>query len=112
MRADSLNSHVPGPQNGHSVQLRGPGQSVVVRGKAKRPLTRAQYDVIKALLEAGPAGLTKGQLDDKSGHSEAHKILKRLHNSDPDWEAVIQLPGQPWVGYRIACDAGATTDAH
>jgi hypothetical protein len=45
--------------------------------------------------------LTKDQLDAKSGHSEARKILKRLATSDPDWAAVIQMPGLPGRRYRI-----------
>ena len=68
----------------------------------KRPLTRPQYDVVKALLEAGEPGLSKDELDRKSKRGDARKILRRLADSDPDWEAVIRLPGRPGVRYRIS----------
>jgi hypothetical protein len=63
----------------------------VVRGVVKRILSKAQYEVIQALLDAGPAGLSKDELEEKSNHADARKILKRLHESDPDWKRVILL---------------------
>jgi len=64
-------------------------------------LTRPQYGVVKALLEAGERGLSKDELDHKSKHGDARKILKRLAESDADWKAVIHFPGKPGVGCRI-----------
>lgn len=90
------------PNSDPPVELGRFGDSPVIRGKLKPRLTWAQYHVIKALLAAGDDGLTKDQLDVQSGRSEARKILKRLHDSDPDWAAVIQLPGIPGRRYRIA----------
>ncbi len=84
-----------------SVELQGSGDCVLVQGKVKPPLTFAQYAVVKALLQAGEDGLTKDQLDARSGHSDARKILKRLHDSDPDWAAVIQMPGRSGCRYRL-----------
>ena len=73
----------------------------MVMGKVKPLLTFAQHAVVKALLEAGEDGLTKDGLDACSGHSDARKILKRLHDSDPNWAAVIQLAGRSGCRYRI-----------
>jgi hypothetical protein len=84
-----------------NVVLGGFGDQPIVCGKVKSRLTWAQYRVVKALLDAGDDGLTKDELDAKSGHSEARKILKRLHDSDRDWAAVVHLPGRPGLRYRI-----------
>jgi len=84
------------------IILRGQGKPPVVLGKEKQPLTFREYNIVKALLDAGEHGLTKDKLDDKSGHSEARKVLSALRDGDPDWAAVIQMPGGPGRGgYRI-----------
>jgi len=87
--------------DGGTVQLQGRGKPVVVDGKAKPLLTRAQYDVIEVLLNAGEKGLTKDELESQSGHGGARQILRLLANSDPDWADVISFPGAPGRGYRI-----------
>jgi len=53
------------------------------------------------LLEAGKNGLSKDELADKSGHGDAHRILKRLADSDDDWRSVILLAGEPGGRYRL-----------
>lgn len=72
-----------------------------VHGKEKRKLTLVQYKTIKALLDAGDNGLTKDELVEKSGHSDARGALRRLKNSDPDWEKVIHFPGLSGGRYRV-----------
>jgi hypothetical protein len=83
------------------VVLRAPGERPLVCGEEKNKLTRQQYAVVKALLEAGERGLSKDELDRKSQCGDARKILKRLAQSDPGWEAVIHFGGIPGGGYRI-----------
>lgn len=83
------------------VVVQGPGKPVFVRGVEKPPLTNARYRVVQALLAAGAKGLSKDELDRQSGASDARKVLQRLHESDLDWQGVIQLPGKSGVGYRI-----------
>jgi hypothetical protein len=78
------------------------GEPPIVRGMIKPRLTWPQYLVVKALLEAGEIGLTKYQLDAKTDRTDARKVLKRLHDSDADWAAVIHMPGIPGRHYRIA----------
>jgi hypothetical protein len=95
--ADTLTS----TYSGSRVVLRGPGEPPTICGKEKAPLTLAQYDVVKALLSAGERGLSKDELDHKSKHGDARKILKRLADSDPDWKAVIRFPGIAGRRYRI-----------
>jgi hypothetical protein len=73
----------------------------IVCGVLKKRLTIAQYDVVKALLAAGNGGLSKDSLAKKSGHGDAHRVLKRLNDSDSDWKSVIQLAGRPGGRYRI-----------
>jgi hypothetical protein len=89
------------PATGSRVVLRGPGGRPIVCGVEKRPLTLPQYDVVNALLESGERGLSKDELDRKSRHGDARKILTRLASSDPDWKAVICFPGRTGGGYRI-----------
>jgi hypothetical protein len=91
----------PEPRTSVPVLLSGLGHCPIVYGTEKEQLTRAQYDVVKALLDAGERGLSKDELDSKSRHGDARKILQRLANSDPDWKAVIHFPGKPGIGYRI-----------
>ena len=83
------------------VILRSPTACPVVRGKEKRPLTTPQYNVVKALMDAGEHGLTGDELVNKSGHGGAVNVLKALARSDADWGAVISLPGRPGGRYRL-----------
>ena len=102
MRAIPPLSPATSPENAPSVVLNRFGDQPIVHDKVKPPLTWAQFHVIQALLDAGNDGLTKDHLDVQSGHNEARKILKRLHDSDPDWAAVIHMPGIPGRRYRVA----------
>jgi hypothetical protein len=81
--------------------LSGPGKPPIVLGKKKPVLTPAQYNVVQALLLAGEGGLSKDELDKKSGHKEARKILKRLASSGADWASVIHFPRRKGMRYRI-----------
>jgi hypothetical protein len=83
------------------VKLRTRDQGPIVLGKEKSVLTEGEYNVVKALLDAGEAGLSKDKLDEKSGHTDARKILSRLSKADPGWAAVIRMPGKAGRGYRI-----------
>lgn len=70
-------------------------------GNMKQKLTVPQYNVIKTLLDAQDAALTKDELVIKSGHSDARAILKRLAKSDSDWKQVIHFAGKTGGGYWI-----------
>ncbi len=86
------------------VRLGKPREPVFVLGKEKPHLTAARHAVIKALLWAWEQrrGLNKDELDDKSQHESAHKILYRLCAKDKDWAQVIDLPKGHWgEGYRL-----------
>lgn len=82
------------------VELLGPGDPVKILGKEKPPITTAQYNVVKVLLEAGSIGLSKDELVKKSGHEGALKTLKGLAKED-DWKKVISLAGKAGMRYRI-----------
>jgi len=86
---------------GPLVILGEPGDEPIVNGVIKPRLTFPRFHVIKALLEAGKNGLSKDELADRSGHGDAHRILKRLAGSDLDWRSVIQLAGEPGGRYRL-----------
>ena len=83
------------------VKLFGQRKSPQIDGKEKKPLSKAQYDVVEALLKSGTP-LTKEHLDLRSGHSEARKLLRRTAGIDRDWKKVIVFPGDNSAGgYRI-----------
>lgn len=90
----------PGPA-WPQVALSGQASQPVVCGKPKPLLGPAQYNAVQALLEAGPAGLSKDELVRRSGHGDAVRVIKRLRASDPDWAAVLPLPGRSWKHYRV-----------
>ncbi len=76
----------------------------VVRGRVKPPLSLGQYDVLVALVKSGPAGLSKRELGELSGHpTSAVKILRSVAALGPDWASVIVFPEKIGRGgYRIA----------
>jgi hypothetical protein len=75
------------------------GEPVIVKEKPKELPSLPAYKLVKALLEAGDRGLSKGQLEPIS--TDYWRILKELKGSDPDWNAVIHFPGKPHGRYRI-----------
>jgi hypothetical protein len=76
-------------------------QPPVVNGYTKPLLTQAEYDILMALKQAGPRGLSLEDLDRQSGHPEARKYLKKLAK-DRDWQSVIVFPDHfKRGGYRL-----------
>jgi hypothetical protein len=63
--------------------------------------TKARYDAIKALIEAGEDGLTKNGLVEKSKHGDAVNSLKALAEKDRDWKRVLQFAGDTGKRHRI-----------
>jgi hypothetical protein len=92
----------PAEPAGPPLILGEPGDEPVVRGKKKPRLTAAQFDVLKALLDAKDKGLTKDELVNNSGHTDAVNVLKRLWKKDDDWKSIIQMAEVPGGRYRIA----------
>jgi hypothetical protein len=92
-------------ESGPTVEMTRLCEPVFVLGRKKR-LTQAQFNVVKALLEAGESGLSKDELECicDPGNETCHdgrKILNRLIKKDSDWARVIQKPGIKGRGYRI-----------
>jgi DNA-binding Xre family transcriptional regulator len=65
----------------------------IVCGVAKPVLSKPAHYVVKALIKAGPEGLTGPQLKEKSGHLDYRGILRRLVDGDRHWQQGIRLPG-------------------
>lgn len=84
------------------VVLHGQGQKPLVLGREMPVLSDARYLAVQALVKAWPEGLTKQQLENQTESTSARKTLKALHDADPQWAAVIQLPGKAGMRYRIA----------
>jgi len=84
--------------DGPAVEPGRRGEACRVLGKKKKPLTDAQYAVVSALIAAGEEGMSKDALEQV--RPSARRILKRLRE-DPDWAAVILMPGQTNGRYRI-----------
>lgn len=77
------------------VVLKGCDDPPVVLDKEREPFrTLAQFQVIKTLLDAGPAGLSEDDLTEKSGHEDARGIARRLARGDDYWGEVILFPGK------------------
>jgi hypothetical protein len=83
------------------VELRGEGRPPVVLGVPKPPLTKAAYDVVWMMLQAGERGLRAADLEAK--HGSARAIVRRLIESDPKgWGRVIVKTRGQQGRYRIA----------
>lgn len=67
--------------------------------RTKKTLTPAQYLVLGALENAWPNALKHSDMINICG--DAVNVLRRLAKSDPNWAAVIKLPGQTRTGYRL-----------
>ena len=99
-KATSVGAPEPAAQS-TAVKLFGPSKKPTVNGREVAVLTKAQYDVVLALIEARDDGLTKDELDRQSRHGDARKIMKRLATGDDAWKAVLLFPGKTGGRYRI-----------
>jgi hypothetical protein len=104
-RTSAQDQVIPEPQviptaESKRVTLFGPGDAPLIDGKRKSPLTKAQYDVVKTLIEAGPDGLTKDGLAQRSKHSDAVGVMRRLAK-DHRWKSVLRFPGKVGGHYRV-----------
>jgi hypothetical protein len=85
------------------VRLGPPGKPWGVLGAdgryhEKPPITKSQHTVIKAILDAGPRGLHKPQLQGKTGG--AMNVLRGLVR-DPDVAAILRPAERGGPGYRF-----------
>lgn len=83
------------------VTLQGQEKPVIVFGKKLEKLSKKQYDVVKALLDAGETGLTESKLQENSKCEDARKTLGRIRAKGPEWREAIDMAGEPGRGYRI-----------
>lgn len=104
-RPESATSPDPGPIP--SVRIGEPEDVVFVRDKPKQPLSGVQYQAISALLQAWPHGLSlKAMGQQFGGKTSWRTTLRRLKESDPDWDSAIRFPAKGFPGkdanlYRI-----------
>ena len=74
-----------------------PGESPIVWGEKKRPLTEGESKVVSALIGAGEEGLTSGELmEELGGKKGAITTLIRLKGKDAGWDRAIIFPGSPY----------------
>jgi len=86
------------PREGQpKVSLLGRTKGALVAGKIKK-LTGPRYDVIEALINARPLGMTKDGIE--KVRTDARGILTRMRH-DPDWEKVIHMAEVNSGRYRI-----------
>jgi hypothetical protein len=71
-----------------------------IAGQPKK-VTRPQGNVIRALVDAGPDGLTGDELGSRTGCPGYRTILNTLAK-DPDWRSRIRMAGGPGGHYRLA----------
>ena len=74
------------------------GEPVLVLNHEKKVDSYPAYKVIKALVDAGPRGLSLPEL--KNVSENATRILNNLSRDD-DWKAVIHMAREKGKGYRI-----------
>ena len=79
------------------VVLQGRNRPALVNGKSKT-INSARYDVIEALINAKPIGLTKDGLE--KVRTDARAMLRKLRK-DPDWAKVIHMAEMTSGRYRI-----------
>jgi len=78
-----------------------PGSRPVINGQEVRPLSKAQYDVVRAVLAARAiGGLSKDELVRESRRGDAVKTFKSLATK-PDWASVMIPAGKKGGRYRI-----------
>lgn len=85
-----------------AVELRGTHEQPIVFGEPQPKLGHARYAVVKALLAAGKQGLSKSELERKSGKNDAVKYLRNVRKLSSAWEKAIMMAGKSWNGYHIA----------
>ena len=85
------------------VALNGPDDDVYVWGKRKDPLPRAQYRVVKALVDAHANGErpSKDALCRRADVEDPVGALKRLCKRDADWKDAIDMARVPGRGYGL-----------
>lgn len=91
---------VPGSVN---LVLGEPGDRPLIWGVpvSTEGVTWRRRKVLKALLEAGPDGLSMTELADKSGEDGAVGMLTDLLAKHAAWRRVVHMPGGPWKRYRL-----------
>ena len=82
--ASTVSTSPPADPPPPRVLLSGP-EKIRPSSARKDVLSQAQYNVVQTLLAAGEAGLGKDDLNGKAA-IRTPRILKRLYESDPDWE--------------------------
>lgn len=75
-------------------------REVSLRGVPKT-IGPAQFAVVEALIEVFPSTLSKDQLVDKSGHTDAVNALSRLRKKGEDWQTAIKMAGVTGGGYSL-----------
>jgi hypothetical protein len=91
------------------VILDGPDDPVIVWGEKKDRLPRAEYRVLKALVEARAKGKRlhtdplRTATKDEQGNVVEDPVgaLERLRSRDSDWMNVIDMAGNPGRGYGL-----------
>jgi hypothetical protein len=80
------------------VQLRGVAQKPLVFGKKVDSLSKPRYRVVEALLEAGPDGMSKPELEKIK--ADAIPYLRELSKM-PGWKRAIRMAGKANQHYAI-----------
>jgi hypothetical protein len=95
------------PKRKPAVELGAPGEPAKVMNKRKKSPTEAQRRAIEALLAVWPKGLAMKELDAACGDKKGWRTtLRRLKESDGDWDSAIIFPSEGSFGehaqlYRI-----------
>lgn len=83
-----------------AVRLFGRGEQAEVDGVLLPALSELEYEIVRALLEAGASGLSGPNLNRHSGRGGARNALYELAKK-PGWNDVIALAGRRGCVHRI-----------
>jgi hypothetical protein len=90
------------PARVSAVVLTDKGEYPKILGEPVRDrLSPKRRDVLRAVIEAGPEGLTGPELVRKTGYEDAVNIFKRLRGKSRLWKKVLLPSGEKRHGYRV-----------
>jgi len=87
--AEQVKPHLPFATIAARVILKGRGEAPIVEGTPVPRLTSSQFNVVKALIDAGEEGLSWAEITRHK--ADAVKTLKRLVRTQPHWAPFFNL---------------------
>jgi integrase len=88
------------PERRPSYVIGAPDENVVVLDVDQGRLPRGQYDVLKAIIDAGPDGILASEIAATAKHDSAQKIVRRLIARSKELSDFIGMPARGHHGSK------------